>query len=658
MAGWEPPGNARERAISLAQKGYAVFRVKVEVGPDGTRGRVRPLGKWREISTSDVARVADWDWKGLWPAIDTGKSGVVVVDLDTKNGVDGPAEWKGAGAGSYGRAIVTTPSGVHLFYRADPERAIGNDSTGKVGRGIDVKGVGGFVFAHGWVEKVADLPELPDVVRQRVGTISATAPPALVPDRIEAPARVFTPGAAEEFCRPAMAALADARPGEVNARFGAAARQIYHFVPAFWTKDDADSWLRSRLAVADRRNGTTDPTTWSWSAEQQLATAWSASRRDWLAEGGAPSGGAGEGAVADSWTPIDMAPVVSGEHSSIMAAIGARDDGVRLLYPGREHVVASEPEAGKTWLLMHIVRTVLAEAGTVVYIDFEDDEGGIGGRMLAAGIPGESIADLSRFRYVRPESVPTSEQYAALLDFAGSGPTLVCLDGVTEGYSLFAGEVNSQESATAWRRTFVRPAMNVGAATLATDHVVKNKDSRGGYAIGAQHKKAGLNGVLFELENIDPFGIGLAGRSKIYIRKDRNGDLRRHGVREKGSLATYFADLSLSPSTDPYSDAPVLELKPPLLDPDHDTDPLAWIKAEIVRRLSERGPLTANELREAVTGAKGRIDEASHALHAAGLICRSEHLSPSGRRLLPWHLPGQCAGSLHPEGVPAPRGRL
>ena len=34
-----------------------------------------------------------------------------------------------------------------------------------------------------------------------------------------------------------------------------------------------------------------------------------------------------------------------------------------------------------------------------------------------------------------------------------------------------------------------------GAAIVLIDHVVKAKDQRGSYAIGSQHKRAGVNGV-------------------------------------------------------------------------------------------------------------------------------------------------------------------
>ena len=57
--------------------------------------------------------------------------------------------------------------------------------------------------------------------------------------------------------------------------------------------------------------------------------------------------------------------------------MGRRNDGVGLFYPGKVHTVSSESEAGKTWLLLSVVLDELGRSNAVVYVDFEDDEGGM-----------------------------------------------------------------------------------------------------------------------------------------------------------------------------------------------------------------------------------------------------------------------------------------
>ena len=244
----------------------------------------------------------------------------------------------------------------------------------------------------------------------------------------------------------------------------------------------------------------------------------------------------------NSWIPVDLGAVLDGTFERVQASIGHRSDGVPLLYPGKEHSVFGEPEAGKGWLLLHVAADELARGGRVLYIDFEDDEGTVVGRLhRELGVPADDIK--ARFFYVRPDG-PGVQHYGKLLE--STDPNLVMLDGVTEGYGLHGWQIKENDDSPKWRTAFVKPAMRRGAATLSTDHVVKNKDARNGYAIGGQHKKAGLTGVLFELINVSPFGKGMCGRSKLIIHKDRNGDLRQHGVPDENNpRVTHFADLHL-----------------------------------------------------------------------------------------------------------------
>nr|WP_232523726.1 bifunctional DNA primase/polymerase [Nocardioides sp. MAH-18] len=147
----------------LADAGFHVFPV------EGKEPRVR----WGSAATRDAEQLLAW-WR-RWPdagvAVDCGRSGVVVVDLDVKDGVDGVTAWKEL---ADGRAPATfcavTPSGGrHLYYR-DSARSYRN-SASQVAPGVDVRGVGGYVVAppspgYAWHAEmplsVDDLPALPD----------------------------------------------------------------------------------------------------------------------------------------------------------------------------------------------------------------------------------------------------------------------------------------------------------------------------------------------------------------------------------------------------------------------------------------------------------------------------------------------------------------
>jgi hypothetical protein len=62
------------------------------------------------------------------------------------------------------------------------------------------------------------------------------------------------------------------------------------------------------------------------------------------------------------------------------------------------------------------------------------------------------------------------------------------------------------------------------------DHVTKDAQGRGRYAIGAQHKLASIDGAAYSLEVVRPFGRGLTGVARIDVTKDRPGFVRSFAV--------------------------------------------------------------------------------------------------------------------------------
>lgn len=263
-----------------------------------------------------------------------------------------------------------------------------------------------------------------------------------------------------------------------------------------------------------------------------------------------------------SWRPVDLADVLAGRYRPPMPTVGARDDGVGLFYPGRMHSVAAESEAGETWLMPAAAASEMAAGNAVAYLDFEDDEGGIVGRLLAMGTPADHIRD--RFIYIRPEgSIKALGARDDLLQALGDArPTLVTLDGVTEGMVMHGLDPLSNADVAEFGRILLRPIADTGAAVVTLDHVTKDRDGRGRYALGAVHKLNGLNGAAYALENREPFGVGVTGRSGLYITKDRPGQLRRHAVNSAGGTK-WFADLVGTSHADDFIE---ISIAPPLPD--------------------------------------------------------------------------------------------
>jgi hypothetical protein len=230
--------------------------------------------------------------------------------------------------------------------------------------------------------------------------------------------------------------------------------------------------------------------------------------------------------------------------------VGRRRDGAGLFYPGRVHSVASESEAGKTWLALHAVAVELAAGNAAVYLDFEDDEGGLVGRLLSLGVDRQVVRD--RFAYVKPdESINAVGNGADLGQVLGDlRPTLVVLDGITEAMTLHGLEVKDNGDVARFGKLLPARIAAHGPATVNLDHVVKSTENRGRYALGGVHKLNGLNGAAYMLENRTPFGIGLTGRSTVYVVKDRPGQLRRNALPSNG--AHWYADLVLDSHHDEF----------------------------------------------------------------------------------------------------------
>ena len=74
-------------------------------------------------------------------------------------------------------------------------------------------------------------------------------------------------------------------------------------------------------------------------------------------------------------------------------------------------------------------------------------------------------------------------------------------------------------------------AEKTGAAVFANDHVPKNNSSYSGFAIGSQHKIAGLTGASFTMEKMVPFGRGRHGVATVRVGdKDREGFVHEIGT--------------------------------------------------------------------------------------------------------------------------------
>ena len=213
--------------------------------------------------------------------------------------------------------------------------------------------------------------------------------------------------------------------------------------------------------------------------------------------------------VADSsWAPVDLIPVIENGATEEPPTMVPRDDGPCLLYPARNHALFAEPEAGKGWFGLHAAKERLTAGEHVAYFDFEDTAATVVGRLLALGLGPQAITQ--RFHYVRPDEALDAAGQAALDGLLSMRPTLAIIDGVTEALTLHGLELKDNADVARWLKLLPRRLTDAGAAVIQIDHVSKDRDARGRFAIGTEHKLAGVD-VAYALEVLEPFGRDARG---------------------------------------------------------------------------------------------------------------------------------------------------
>jgi hypothetical protein len=226
-----------------------------------------------------------------------------------------------------------------------------------------------------------------------------------------------------------------------------------------------------------------------------------------------------------------------------------RSDGLCLLYPGLTHSIHGESESGKSWIAQYECARLVQLGFHVKYVDFESDPGQVTHRMLLLGCTPAQVREF--FHYSAPEIKPGSDlsEYEAWAAMFRGRFALVVIDGVTDALGLWGLKTSDNDDFTSFSRAFPkRLAKETGAGVLMVDHVTKDKDARGRFALGGQAKMNSLTGAAYVLDVIEPMGIGLRGVLALGLAKDRAGYLRgRAGAMDRNRvqpIAEFILDSS------------------------------------------------------------------------------------------------------------------
>lgn len=242
-----------------------------------------------------------------------------------------------------------------------------------------------------------------------------------------------------------------------------------------------------------------------------------------------------------SWSPVNLTPVLAGDFLDPPPTILNRTDGIPLIYDGAVHTISGESESGKTWLTLHAATQLLHTGDKVLFLDFEDRADRVIARLLALGAKPDQIQQ--GFTYVRPDR-PLDDTGRTQLTPHLTGVRLVVLDGVTEAMTMHGYDLNSNADSALFQALLPRWIADHGPAVILIDHVVKNKDEQGRFALGAQHKLAGIDGAAYVVKMLQAFGRGKRGLARVDVAKDRPGHVREHTI-GRSVIAEFSLDASI-----------------------------------------------------------------------------------------------------------------
>lgn len=570
----EPTRSLADAAAYYARKGWAVFPLHSPRNgacscgrPDCSSPAKHPrTANGLKNATDDADQIAAW-WR-QWPDANIGLlTGVFfdVLDIDGDEGKASYAELLDTeGQLPDGPDTTTGGGGYHLLFQAT---GINNKAGWRTK--LDWRGRGGYIVAPPSVHMSGNVYHWNGGPDEPLNPVPEWLQLILNPPRETRPhgATITYLPLDGQGTRYGLSALngeldeiSQAVEGTRNDRLNNSAFNLYSLVAAHQLDERVvdervyaaaaaiglpDSEIRQTMASA-KKSGMESPREIYERPQNSGALALAPQPKPRPKTNEAPVDGeqpAEEEEIPTGWERVDLSPWLDGNPPDDTPKLCARLDGQMILYPGKVHSFNGEPESGKSWVAQFAAAQVLNDGGCVTYLDFEDSAGTVTGRMLALGCEIDAIR--YRFYYHRLDQ-PFSFEAADVLDaaLAEAEPALTVLDGVTEAMGLCGlNSYDNSDVAKFWRM-IPRRLSATGSAAVLIDHVVKDSESRGRWAIGAQHKMAAIDGASFTVETLKPFGRGKCGLARVLVTKDRPGHLRQYAT---GNVLAEFKLDSLGP---------------------------------------------------------------------------------------------------------------
>ena len=237
--------------------------------------------------------------------------------------------------------------------------------------------------------------------------------------------------------------------------------------------------------------------------------------------------------------------------------------------------------------------------GTIAFVDFES--GPAETRRLLEDI-GATSEEIGSVTYFEPDGPPATDDIERIVS---EGVTLVVIDAAAGAYDVSELDDNKRQDAERFAAAWIRPLWQRGVTTIVIDHVTKNAEGRGKFAIGSE-RKLGQADVHLGLHAVKQLSRGTSGLVVVTTHKDRPGHLTRPKA----------AEIELR--SDPESHRITWEVRPAETENES-----GWRPTVLMQRVSEylerqAGPVSRNAVEQHVNGRAQYVRDALDCLLVDG----------------------------------------
>ena len=176
-------------------------------------------------------------------------------------------------------------------------------------------------------------------------------------------------------------------------------------------------------------------------------------------------------------------------------------------------MISGPPESLKTVIATIIAITARRQRWAVAHVDLE-----MGAHADVARRARRGRRRDPRLRLHRAGRAAFPEDIGSLIS---NGIGLVVIDAAAGAYSVSGLDDNARKDVERFAQAWIEPLYRAGVATILIDHVTKNAENRGKWAIGSE-RKAGQADVHLGLELVgSPLSRGGNALVKVHVHKDR-----------------------------------------------------------------------------------------------------------------------------------------